>query len=402
MTSEEILALCRGDESDRVEMTESFGKSEGSRDKICEAVCAFSNDFPDHRMSGYIIIGYNKKEEKIAGFEASDEVQLKLTGIIRDSGNILPLPALRFHKCNYPEGDILAIEVIPSDLPPVSYKGRVYIWIGPSKKIATRSEENILESKRHSKSKSFDASPCKDATIDDLALELFKINYRSFAVSQETIDENHRTDKEQLAALKFYDLVEDCPTHAGILAFGKNPLNFISGAYIQFVVFDGNDLTSTPIIDKVISGDLFTVIRSMEELLKSQNSRIFTPSDGFRELRTEPYPFAAMRELVLNAIMHRDYRSNANIRLYFFQDHVEIQNPGGLYGEVNRRNFPRMNDYRNPIIATIMKTWGFVEQFGRGIQRAVQLFEKNENEVSWDLDKSEPDYFLIKIYRPEK
>ena len=72
------------------------------------------------------------------------------------------------------------------------------------------------------------------------------------------------------------------------------------------------------------------------------------------------YPEWALRELLTNAVMHRNYDSNAPIRFYAFSDHIEIQNPGGLYGEATPENFPTRNDYRNPVIAEAMKSLGFV------------------------------------------
>jgi ATP-dependent DNA helicase RecG len=66
-------------------------------------------------------------------------------------------------------------------------------------------------------------------------------------------------------------------------------------------------------------------------------------------------------------------------RVYLFSDHLEIQNPGGLYGEATKRNFPEVNAYRNPVIADALKTLGFVNRFGRGVLRARQLLAENGN-----------------------
>lgn len=81
----------------------------------------------------------------------------------------------------------------------------------------------------------------------------------------------------------------------------------------------------------------------------------------------------------MNAVMHRSYESNTPIHFYVFSDHIEIQNPGGLYGEATPENFPTRNSYRNPVIAEAMKTLGFVNRFGYGVQRAQALLEKNGN-----------------------
>jgi ATP-dependent DNA helicase RecG len=78
--------------------------------------------------------------------------------------------------------------------------------------------------------------------------------------------------------------------------------------------------------------------------------------------------------------MHRTFEgTNAPVRINWFTDRVEIQNPGGLYGSVNPGNFQRMSDYRNPVIAEAMKALGYVERFGTGIARANAALQVNGN-----------------------
>ena len=71
--------------------------------------------------------------------------------------------------------------------------------------------------------------------------------------------------------------------------------------------------------------------------------------------------------------MRRDYQANMPIRLYQVDDHVEIMNAGGLYGEVRPENFPTVNDYRNPIIAEAMKEMKYVNMFNHGVRRTMTL-----------------------------
>jgi ATP-dependent DNA helicase RecG len=89
-----------------------------------------------------------------------------------------------------------------------------------------------------------------------------------------------------------------------------------------------------------------------------------------RESRVEEYPFDAMRQLVRNALMHRSYEAtNAPVRVYWFDDRIEIHNPGGPYGTVTVDNFgePGLTDYRNPNLAEALRALGFVQRFGAGI-----------------------------------
>jgi len=90
----------------------------------------------------------------------------------------------------------------------------------------------------------------------------------------------------------------------------------------------------------------------------------------------------------MNAIMHRDYESNAPIKFYQFKDRVEIVNPGGLYGNARPENFPNVNDYRNPVVAEAMKVLGYVNQFNRGIARVKLELKDNGNSAPvFDYDK---------------
>ena len=88
----------------------------------------------------------------------------------------------------------------------------------------------------------------------------------------------------------------------------------------------------------------------------------------------------------LAAIMHRDYRSTGPTMFYQYADRIELLNSGGLYGRVNRENFPDENDYRNPIIADAMRTLGYVNRFGRGIGRVhIELEENGNGEPLFDV-----------------
>ena len=92
--------------------------------------------------------------------------------------------------------------------------------------------------------------------------------------------------------------------------------------------------------------------------------------------------------LMIGACMHRDYQSNMPIRLYQFDDHIEIMNAGGLYGEARPENFPNVNDYRNPIIAEAMKEMKYVNMFNQGIRRVQDMLVENGNkEAVFDVSK---------------
>src|SRR5690606_3538443 len=106
-----------------------------------------------------------------------------------------------------------------------------------------------------------------------------------------------------------------------------------------------------------------------------------------REQTSRSYPILALRELLINAVMHRNYQSNGPIRYYWYRDRVEINSPGGLYGEAKPENFPHRNDYRNPVIAEALKVMGFVHKHGRGVLRAqAELRASGNPEAEFEFD----------------
>ncbi|MEM6966751.1 MAG: ATP-binding protein, partial [Bacteroidota bacterium] len=166
--------------------------------------------------------------------------------------------------------------------------------------------------------------------------------------------------------------------------------------YIQFVKYDGNNLSEDILFEKKFSGDFITMLRSLESFIESQIKERPVPDGVLREKQIRNYPAWAIRELLMNAIMHRDYQSNAPIRFYWFDNHIEIQNPGGLFGTARPENFPQQNDYRNPVIAEVLKTLGYVNRFSRGIFRAKKLLGDNGNGEP-EFVINQPTYFNVKI-----
>ncbi len=376
LTEKELLQLMADLESDRVERTESVS----DMDKFCIAACAFANDFPNHRQPGFLLVGVTNRG-KAVGLNVTDKLLLTL-GEVRANGNVLPIPAIHVYKLTLSDssGEVAVLEVLPSDLPPVRFKGQVWLRVGPRRAIASESEERRLTERRVSHARTFDARPCRGGSVNDLAADLFLNTYRQQAVAEDVIVANHRELKQQLAALRFFDLQHDCPTNAGILLFAKNPRYWLTGAYLQFLRLSGPLLRPEDVlIEKEIQGDLLTVLRELDILTDSQLNARPVAQTTLREQSVTDYPRFAVRELVMNAVMHRDYESTAPIRFYWFSDRIEVQNPGSLYGEASPENFPRQNAYRNPVVAEAMKTLGYVNRYGSGVERAQEALKTNGN-----------------------
>ncbi len=369
-------------ESDSIERTISCRE-----EKLGPAVCAFSNDYPNHKTTGYILIGVNDNGS-IAGMKFTDEDLQKIGGI-KTNGNVLPQPSLIIHPIYiFPDGQIIVVEVKPSIYPPVRYDGRCWIRVGPRKSRATLEEEKILIERRATYAKTYDLIPAIGSSISDLSVESFRSSYLPAAIDKETLNENGRDVEEQLASLRFYDIKENCPTNAGIILFGINPKFYIPGDYVQYVKFNGRDMTDPVEFEKEFSGALVTELKSLDDFIKNNIVKERTVrKDSFQEEIIKNYPFWALRELMMNAIMHRSYESNAPVYIYEFIDRIEIINPGGLFGDVNAQNFPNASDYRNVVLAEALKILGYVNRFNYGIKKAKQELQSNGNpEPQFDIN----------------
>jgi len=387
LTNEEVENLIADLESDRVERTISTNDT----DKFSEAVCAFANDLPNHRKPGYLLIGVSNRGD-VAGIDISDRLLTSLGGL-RSDGNIQPLPTISVAKYSLAAGDLAIVEVQPSHLPPVRYKGRVWIRVGPRKAMASEQEERILSERRTARFLSPDATPLQEARISDLSLALFAA-YREAAVDRDVIENNHRSIEEQLASLRFFDLDRGCPTLEGVLMFGKNPRYFLPGAYVQYLKLPGASLTDAPDDEAEVSGDLLSILRELDTRIRVNIQTTVVPVSVLQERQVSTYPEEAVRELLLNAILHRDYLSNTPVKFYWFSDRLEIHNPGGLFGEVTLDRLTRRTSYRNPVIAEVLKTMGYVNRYGRGIQRAQDDLLANGN-LPAQFDADERAFFVL-------
>lgn len=391
ITIEQLQTLLVDLESDRIERTVSTNNT----DKFCEAICAFANDMPGNNAHGYLVLGARDRDGGIEGVSVTDELLQKFSNYA-DSGQIVPLPSLTVQKLTMEGRDLVVVEVFPSDMPPIRYRGRVWIRRGPRRAIANEQEERILTERRVHHARTFDLRPCLGCVADELVMDLFQLTYRKAAVAPELIEENNRDMLLQMASLGLWSTKEKCATNAGAILFAEEPLRWFPGAAVQYVRYRGEGLDSDPVDERRFDGDLITVLRELDSFVKTMFSSEPQAVSALREENRSPYPAPAVRELLMNALMHRDYESNAPVRFYQFSDHIEIQNPGGLYGAVTPQTFPNQNDYRNPKIAEAMKTLGYVNTFGRGIARAQHFLGENGNPPA-EFDVSQPNFFLVTL-----
>jgi ATP-dependent DNA helicase RecG len=227
-------------------------------------------------------------------------------------------------------------------------------------------------------------------------LDLFLVGYRQYAVSAEVLEQNHRTLSEQLAALRFYDMRPGLPTHAAVLLFGKDPLFFVPGAYVQYVRYSGSSQADEPQRDRRFSGDLLSVLRSLDQLAEDIAEARPVRGAGLAERMVYDYPPRALHELLVNAVIHRNYEgSSTPVLINHFDDRIEVLSPGGLFGDLTPEQFPLGTAYRNPVLAEAARTLGFVNRYGRGIALAQAELQRNDSPAArFDLGAN---HFLVTI-----
>lgn len=377
MTDVELEQLLCDLESDRVERKEA--PSDG--DKIRQVVCAFANDLPDYNRPGILFVGIDDQGNS-TGLAITDQLLQNLASM-RGDGLILPFPSLDVQKRRLNGRDVAVVLVHPSNATPVKFKGTIWIRSGPRRGIANPDDERRLNEKRRHRDLPADIRPIADANIGVLDELLFRRTYLPAAVSAEVLAQNERTLEHQFIASKFaHPGPPVCPMLLGVLAVGKSPTDWAPGAYVQFLRVDGNALGDPVKDSREVRGALSDLLSELEDLLKANMQTSVDFTSGPLEIRRPDYPIVALQQILRNAILHRSYENTyAPVRFYWFSDRVEIQNPGGPYGQVNTLNFgqPGAYDYRNPNLAAVMKELGYVQRFGFGIATARQEMVKNGN-----------------------
>ncbi len=366
-------------ESDLAERKETF-KGDAPT-KAREAVCAFANDLPNRCKPGVVIIGACD-DGSPSNLAVTDELLLALADLKAD-GNIVPPPTLTVTKHVLRGKDMAVVTVWPADSPPVRFKGRIFVRVGPRRGIASAQDERILNEKRRHGDRPFDVRPVPAAALTDLDRRRFEDEYLPAAFAPDVLAANERSYEERLAATKMV-VAADVPTPSvlGILVLSTRTRDFIPGAYVQFLRIAGRELADPVTDEQLIDGAVADVIRRIDEKLNSHNRTAVDFTSEPTERRSSLYPKPALQQLVRNAILHRSYEAtHAPTRVTWYDDRIEILSPGGPYGAVTRENFgrPGVSDYRNPSLAEALRVLGFVQRFGVGIATARRELQANGN-----------------------
>ena len=257
---------------------------------------------------------------------------------------------------------------IPSSPIPVSYNGRFYIRSGSTKQELKGIE--LLRFLMKKQNISWDSLPL-DAGIEEIDGEILQL---FVDMAKDRLFVSRVDSLERI--LENLELVKDGKlTNAAVLLFGKNPQKYFKNARVMV----GRFKTAEDIIDSVeIDGNLFKQIEETMKILK-KHMNVRYEIKGLRREDIWDYPVQALREALINALVHRDYLSPDSIQIRVYDDHIWFWNPGklpeGLSVEMLKREHP--SKLRNRLIAFVFYYAGLIEKWGTGTIRMITQCRKH-------------------------
>lgn len=319
---------------------------------------------------GKVLIGITPRSGYIQGVR-DPERMLDLVfqaALLSDPPLVLPVPRV------LPAGAVSIVEInIPPGLPHVySLEGRYLQREGrqtsplPARKLRQLLVERGLVQ--------FEAQVPPGAALEDLDMH-------SVSAYADTIGFPVQAEQDLLELLVRRGCLKRTgnrvyPTYAAILLFGRYPQQWLPSATILAARFSGQTFADQ-FVKEEIGGTLPEQLRRAEAFVR-ENLRRVVRMVGLTHEETTEVPVEAVRELLVNAVAHRDYNLQGDsVHLNLFAGRIEVHSPGGLPGPVNLQNLLEARFSRNAVIVQILSDLGFVERLGYGLDRVVTVMQQN-------------------------
>ena len=338
--------------------TLEFKRDLSSPEKVLNTLIAFANT-----AGGLLVIGVENGTKRVHGLLDPLKEEERLASLISD--RIAPRLIPTVDVIAWRSAQLIVVEVFPSSNRPHYLKNLgpeegVFVRIGSTNRKADAALTQ--EMRRMASNETFDESPL--AEFDSEALD-----FRAVSESFPARGQLKKTDLQTLRLLTSHGrrLV---PTVGGLLLFGRQPEQRFPDAWIQCGRFKGTD--KAEITDSAeCRGTLQKSLEAAFEVIK-RHAMQGMAIDELKRVEQASIPLRAVRELLVNAVVHADYaQQGAPIRVSLFDDRIEIENPGvllaGLTIDDIRQGISRL---RNRVIGRVFKELGYIEQWGSGIQRA--------------------------------
>ncbi len=355
-------------ETQQIEYKKSFGK------EVIISLASFANT-----DGGRVIVGMGDKGE-VCGVEIGPETLQQYQNEIKVATYPQLFPKIWIES----QGDKQTIIFEISEFPvkPVSYKNRYYKRLHNSNHLLTL--EEIVDLQQQSLSVSYDAYPA-DTSLAELDQKLIKdffaqVNDRGRMVLRDDL----------LTNLAKLGLIRDGKvTIAANLLFGKADFTIRVGR------FKGAD---TIIDDNIVRGPLFSAIDEAMTFIKKHINLSYHFDGSIQRKERWQFPLEALRELLLNCIVHRDYKNFSDIIIKIFDDQIIFTNPGRLYGNLQIEDIQR-DDYtssiRNKLLAEAFYLTGDIERYGTGFVR-IRRYLQDYSELSVQVEEM-GDFFKVDL-----
>lgn len=343
--------------------------------ELAQRLCGFAN-----ALGGFLIIGVADQTWDIVGVKRPQEGIDALLQAAR-----LCKPPLQFDP---PRPEVVTLHskrLVVAHIPPNSgqlYQAGGICWVRHGTYTVPMDVHEIEAFLYQRGTLAWELRPVERATLADLDMELVE-QYLAQRPSR-TRDAGRLSHKEEvLLHLGCAALVQSAtepvvrPTNAGLLLFGLHPQEFLVGAEVICVLYKDTLGLYRYADRRVLHGTITQQIDQAEGFF-AQHVPVAARVEGFHRTEEPDYPLEALRELVVNAVAHRDYSLTGEaVRLLYYTDRIEVRNPGllmpGLRLEEVRQGKARSKP-RNPLIATILRDLpgGYMERIGTGIAFVIE------------------------------
>ena len=332
---------------------------------LSDALCAFAN-----ADGGTVAIGISDKNRRIEGV---DNYQGQLNDILRvpiDFCNPTVPVITEMVDCVNSKGKpdhVLLMHIEASPQFHANQADEAFVRVGDkNKKLDFNDRLTLMYAKGV---RYYEDEPVADATIDDLDLDFVSEYCKRIGYTKSP--EEYVRENKKFVTMK--DGKEQVSV-AAILLFGKNPQLFFPRAYIRFIRYDGTEALvgkdMNVIKDKIFEGRILEQVEQAVEFIKIQmKEKTYLGHDGIF-VTEEEYNEFIRTEIVVNAATHRDYGiKGTDIQIKMFDDRLEVDSPGTFAGMVKKENIRYTHFSRNPKIAAFLKDYGYVKEYGEGVDR---------------------------------
>jgi len=379
MNKRDVLKPIEKGESDTLE----FKSSLADINKIVEDISGFSNS-----RSGKILIGISNSG-KVLGIEIGKDTVERLANKIVSNTEPKVYPNISVKEIDAKK--IIVIE-IPKSSETVLAFGRPFKRVGKStvKMSKEEYEKLIIEKKKVY----FDSQVCEKATLDDIDWIFVK---GFFIPKYETITGIKVVGKPEKLLEALSCIKKRKPTNSGILLFGKNPQKFFTNAYIALARYKGKEVGIERLDYKEFDGNLFQQVDNCDKYIKERvavMSRLL-PYQVERQDIPE-YGLFSIRELITNAVVHRDYsEQRTKVIIKMFDGRIDFYNPGGLPREITPQNITEKQFSRNPTIAKVFAKVKYIEELGEGWDKIIK--EHKDHPLKPNPPKIKADEYTVLV-----